>query len=752
MTHGPLPSEGQSQALSELRAVAQLTEGLRIERVQDRRHDEDDLCIDVVVDCRRGADLIPAAVLEQQESVTVAVPVGYPLRRPRVDVDHQRFAHLPHVLWGEGICLYLAADEWDPSRGMQGLVDRLLAWLSHVADGSLTGPDLPWDPPVTDSSQAPEILVVSPDLPAHLDGNPAGWLAWAEIESSAPYRYRVCRWRDEPAEPDPDAEQPIFQAPVLALPSPVDFTYPERLMDLEAVFDGQGVTLDDLGRALDLADELARETWTDPRRLEAMPLPLLLIGSPAPAHTAARSRVAHLATWLVAGSEDRLTWLATYDQRPQVTTRRDEDRPSRWLLGKRIVVLGCGALGAPLAEHCVRGGAAEVALVDHGEVTPGILVRQPYYEDEIGWPKSLVLAQRLGRISRESSVTALPADAVSLTGDGRELPEADLVVDATASPSVAAALERAWWRSDPAKRPALLSVIVGHRCERGAAMLALPRASGAGADVLRRLMITAADDESLHDLLEDLQPDLPRTAVFQPEPGCSDPTYVGSAADLGSFAAEMLTEALIWLGADRPPSSQVFSPSRWATVLRSPDLGRTRVPTAHWEWGNDVLGADRAHGYQIRVDPAAFADIRTEVLRMARDRGPAVETGGLLLGQVDHASRVVWVSETTPFPAGSAASAEALRLDPRAARQAVAARLAATRRLVGFLGAWHTHPQSPALPSSADVEAMEEMAGRAGFAALAMIIGVDPHGRWTQWIDGRGRPEWWAQLYFPPIG
>src|SRR6185295_6174271 len=100
------------------------------------------------------------------------------------------------------------------------------------------------------------------------------------------------------------------------------------------------------------------------------------------------------------------------DQRPQVATRRDATRPVTWLNGKRVVVLGCGGLGAPVAEFCIRAGARKVRLVDNGEVTPGVLVRQPYTYAEIGRPKAEALAQRLRTVAPRVTAEARRVDAV----------------------------------------------------------------------------------------------------------------------------------------------------------------------------------------------------------------------------------------------------------------------------------------------------------------------------------------------------
>jgi tRNA A37 threonylcarbamoyladenosine dehydratase len=67
--------------------------------------------------------------------------------------------------------------------------------------------------------------------------------------------------------------------------------------------------------------------------------------------------------------------------------------------GKRVVIWGCGALGAPIAESIVRAGASAVILCDSASVHPGVLILQPFIDDDLGRAKAVVLAHRLERSS-----------------------------------------------------------------------------------------------------------------------------------------------------------------------------------------------------------------------------------------------------------------------------------------------------------------------------------------------------------------
>jgi integrative and conjugative element protein (TIGR02256 family) len=287
--------------------------------------------------------------------------------------------------------------------------------------------------------------------------------------------------------------------------------------------------------------------------------------------------------------------------------------------------------------------------------------------------------------------------------------------------------------------------MVGHRCERAVATLAAPGASGAGVDILRQLAISASEDEQLRDVLDDFFPDPPRTELFLPEPGCSDPTFVGSAMDLAAYAGQLLTDAVAQLGSSLPPNALV--PFRTATVVRSPELTEPGPTVQRVQWRNDLIDEDTEHDYQIRVAPSALTDIRRETARAADSQGLGCETGGLLLGQIDRASRVVWVTDAQQPPPGSTASASGLLFDPAAARASVSDRRFRTRGFVTYIGAWHTHPTHTTTPSTIDVEAMETLAQH-GDPVLLLIIGGD-RDQWVRWLSGRQTPEIYTRLFFP---
>ncbi|GAB3890175.1 hypothetical protein GCM10029964_061260 [Kibdelosporangium lantanae] len=288
-------------------------------------------------------------------------------------------------------------------------------------------------PPLTNKAFSPGCLIVGIDIP---EGTTE---AWGLIEATGSRRYELREWLpNRPTTPPLNLRAGrYFLAPLLVLPQPVGFDFPTDFDGLARLLVAQHIAAEQVQRLREAGRPSSfSPRWTDPPAPDAWPLHLMILGSPAPHRTASRASIAHLAVWRMDeghGPEGRkLAWMTVFDQRPQVATRRDATRPVTWLNGKRVVVLGCGGLGAPVAEFCIRAGARKIRLIDNGEVTPGILVRQPYAYAEIGRPKAEVLAQRLRTLVPLSTTESRRVNAATL--EAVDLADVDLVIEATANP------------------------------------------------------------------------------------------------------------------------------------------------------------------------------------------------------------------------------------------------------------------------------------------------------------------------------
>lgn len=177
-------------------------------------------------------------------------------------------------------------------------------------------------------------------------------------------------------------------------------------------------------------------------------------------------------------------------------------------------------------------------LRDKGDVTRGLLVRQNYTELDVGRPKAEVLADRLHAISDDITASPRGSDVLTLRQDSN-LPNCDLIIDATISNAVTAFLDERLQATQ--QRPLVAQVATDVRTSTlGLITVAAPDWPG----TLSQL------DESGRRYVWD-HAHLERYRVFwdQPAPsdelvparGCSVPTFHGSAADTAGVAASLVS-------------------------------------------------------------------------------------------------------------------------------------------------------------------------------------------------------------------
>lgn len=84
----------------------------------------------------------------------------------------------------------------------------------------------------------------------------------------------------------------------------------------------------------------------------------------------------------------------------------------RALGSARALLVGAGATGSALAEGLVRAGLGSLILIDRDLVELSNITRQALYvEADIGYPKALVAAKRLGEIGGATEIIPQVADA-----------------------------------------------------------------------------------------------------------------------------------------------------------------------------------------------------------------------------------------------------------------------------------------------------------------------------------------------------
>lgn len=713
-------SAGQELALRQLRSI-ELAEsrGLEIVTVVEPADDERHLVVEVSLDCRGLLHEDDGIRVRSRERFSLLIDRDFPFNAPSTFVRHRRWAGTPHVQWRRHLCLYQAeAVEWAPADGMYGYIERLLLWVERASAGTLDPAGAPLHPPVAYVDAGAPLIIPRADTPEIVD---EPWLGYASLERLREGRYDVVDWRAEHDAGGALQDPPAKAAAAVLLAESMDWEFPRTVGGLLVALKDRGV---------DLPHLIAHLGFTAISRASGEPL-IVIVGTPMRG-TVGRPMRQHLTAWRIPAEQaDQLTlalgryskregfreigdqaidqvldwagsaaaeWCPVREARAEVAERRDSESPMQSFAGKKVVIWGCGAVGAPIAEWIARAGASEIIVYDSARVTPGVLVRQPYSDDEVGEPKAKALATRLDAIDRGVSVTGRHRDVLRGPLEEADWHDgAEILVDATASVTVQAKLERVR-RAQP-QQVTVITTIIGHTAENAIATIAFPAHSGVGVDTLRATKLACARDPRLGWASEEFWPDPPRTDLFQPEPGCSSPTFRGSGAEVGSLAATLLARVSGELA--RTPEGETAV--AWLLSLPpGPQPARIALPAA-------TTIEDSRGRFEIRVARETSREIEAWVASGRRELDPGSETGGLLFGQRDDAVGVIWIDEVSGPPSDSAQSPEEFVCGTAGVQELTREKSQRTSGSVEFLGMWHTHPRRSADFSARDLSGMLEL-------------------------------------------
>ena len=717
-------SPGQELALRQLSSMQLASpHGLEVLSVEDPTDETPSLWVEISLDCAGIKHESGGIGVRERERFLLAVDAGFPYEVPSVLVRHGRWAGSPHVQWRVSICLYAApAIEWNPSGGMYDLIERLIDWLERAALGTLDPEGAPLHPPVAYTTTGTPLIIPRADTPS-VSGD--AWLGYATVDRPHEHRYDIDGWVPEHNDEGSLNTPPDNSAAAVLLDEPMDWEFPKTVSALLVALSKRGVRMPLL---------VAHLGYVAAFRGQDEPL-LVIVGTPMRGIVGGAMKQ-HLTAWRIPAEEaskltralkrysrDEVTrevgeeaidavidwatsakaeWCPVREARSEVTVRRDQDSPLSAFAGKTVAIWGCGALGAPIAEWVLRAGSNRLVLYDNANVNPGILVRQPYTDADVGLRKVNVLADRLRAIEPSASIETHVRNVLTGPLEREDWNDgADVVIDATAAVAVRSKLERVR-RANPTNAT-LVTTIIGHTAGHGIAAIAFPQHTGAGEDILRATKLSCTKTPRLRGFLEEFWPNPPRSDLFQPEPGCSSPTFQGSCAEVQALASSLLTSVAVEL------CSVPVDESAVAHLLALPSAHHPGPPTARLAFTPALTMPDASDRFEIRLSEAA----RREILawRAAAERRLSLmsETGGLLFGRRDDASGVIWIDEVSGPPPDSIETPEEFRCGTVGVAELASEKEERTGKSVEFLGMWHTHPgQSPAF-SAQDLLGMMQL-------------------------------------------
>jgi len=651
-----------------------------------------------------------------RERISLHIHADFPFEKPDIYFTHRRFIGTPHVQWGNSICLYQSGEtEYNPSDGMFGFFDRVEQWMSAAGKGELDPDDAPLHPPVAYTTSSTR-FVVREDTPTGITDSGI-WVGRADLCKIRDDRFDLVGWTKLDDWGDADLDHPIAAA--ILFDKPLASEFPTKVNDLIKLIESAGLSFGLLYSLLRLFSMIGSEE--EPA--------YFVLGAPMRRKATGEPLMPHLTVWEIApdtlktlramvqskgedeAARDELInwmvdagvrWCRVLEDRPEIVNRRDGGTLLAILSGKRVLLLGCGALGSAVAEMVLRSGAAKLHFIDYGIVKPGILVRQRFADSDIGSAKANALQAHLQALGLKCDVTAdtcnLAKQALSLF----DFKEWDMVIDTTASASVTHCIEEEL-KVQNVPIP-MLSMSVSASAENGSVLVKMPQYSGGPHHIARQAKLEAFARNAHHPLVKAFWPDHEKIKVFQPEPGCSEPTFIGSAADIDHHAAGLLNIGLSRIERLAPDEASLdLIAGSW---LRQDDSKRDKLC---YKFKGYTRHSEQRHSYTVLRSDVAALDMTSELRRIKRTRSDKIETGGLIFGEIDDAHQVIWVDSVSGPPPDSTAFETKFLCGTAGAKELNLFKSAESGKSSRFIGIWHTHPISRGRPSQDDLHAMLEL-------------------------------------------
>lgn len=388
--------------------------------------------------------------------------------------------------------------------------------------------------------------------------------------------------------------------------------------------------------------------------------------------------------------------------------------------GRRIAVLGCGALGSKISLHYARSGSTDQVLVDKSQLLPHNQVRHGLLSGYVGENKARALGEEIRRLYSFDTApgpTAHPVDVHEFLADATRLEGVGLLIDSSASMAVLNSL------CDADLAPECRVV----RCEIASlGLLGLCSYEGSHRnprldDLHAQILHMAVRDDAVSAWLRH------HREVVQARPGgvleeiqlgtsCSSETMRVSDALVSLHASQFA--ARLQSCEDTPQAGAITL----VTVRTDPCFSsETRTVSVD---PVEVLPCVNAPGWTTRLGGGAARFIRAR-LRGAKGR----ETGGILVGYVNRKRKIVYVVDALPPSTDSYAGADRFELGVAGYEEKIRAIQERTGGLLGYMGDWHTHPSGSPSPSATDTRTARRLAALLAHAGLPMhVLIASPRG------------------------
>ncbi len=647
--------------------------------------------LDVVVDMPSAG---PACDMCGTEPVWIHLPPGYPGTPPDVylRVDFPPVPHLSSMVYGLRLACLTRRPlrDWWTGRTLMDVACTVHAWLNDAAAGLLVKPDDPFEPLIAGIGNPP--VELDTDVAKENCRKHNGlWQTTAKpIDSVRP---GICRL----IVGDGDLATQVWYQPE-----------PQTALWLDPP-----TTLDELA-------SMVAETGFDRERFhywaQKRDRLLVVLGVTRPCNVLGRPDAEEWVAFFTrqqGGKSPRQAWRVT----THLVQHSFTPRLARLMSGgkqedemKTVVVVGAGAMGSAVCDSLARTGRFRLGIVDNDLLQPHNLARHVLTGADVGRAKAQALAERLNAlyVSDDPVATAVCKDVFRLSPADLEvlLAGAACVLDLSAS----IAVQRFLADLDHPEVPVVSAYQIASG--RGTVLLAEATRSG-GVDALDVAMMSRWRRKPL---IAEWLTEKPDTVDIGG--GCRSASARIADALVREGASWVADCVSTWLGPRGWPKTPVFG------LLERAD---EPMPVVRTHWQECGVSSSASEAWLVQM-----TDEVESALNRAVQKAGSVETGGILIGQIDRQRLVIYVTEVWQAPPDSDASAVGFVRGRRRLKTRLAMLEGDTEHRLTYVGEWHSHPPQCGVGMSAqDSRTAGEMARkltRDRVPALCAITNGSRHG------------------------
>lgn len=350
----------------------------------------------------------------------------------------------------------------------------------------------------------------------------------------------------------------------------------------------------------------------------------------------------------------------------------------------QLIQLGCGSLGSKITLHLARAGLAPDVVIDKGSFSPHNAARHallPHVStiteamDKWFYSKAKLLAyamNALGKDTRHYDIDAIVLMAT--TAEAKNMFSSNsIVINSTASLAVRECLASP--ESENVKARIIETALYGQGTV-GLMTIEGENRNPNCSDLTAEAYVLMREQKEVQTAIFSEKPGVERHAVGQ---GCGSVTMIMSDARVSMLASAMAERIGGLLQAGLPADGEMV-------------IGHIGSDGMSMSWKHAVCSPfavvvpANASKWSIRISPRVHKKITDEIAIY-----PSVETGGMLIGRVSEAGRIITVVDVLPAPVDSQRSAGLFVLGVKGATALQEDYMSSTQGALYCVGTWHSH-------------------------------------------------------------